>query len=219
VEADVSTRVLLLLVLALVPARAHAQTGWDVTATGGLFVGYTPRPEGSSGYQDLWFQNVHGGVILGRHLTPQLKLELEATGTTTGTQYRERLVYLPTSPYPYSTSSELATSVRSIGGAVTWQFGRNEWVHPFVHAGVSTDFDHVTTRTWEQLFVGNPGVPPQRVIEERRERSTTTHVRALLGGGAKVYFTPRGFVRTDARWTFDANRHNVAMRIGVGLDF
>ena len=213
------TRVLLLLVLSLVPTVATAQTAWDVTATGGLFAGYTPREDGPGGYQELWFQNVQGGVILGRHLTPHLKVEIEATGTTDGRQHRQTIVNVPGYPYPYPVGSELSTSVRSIAVAATWQFGRNEWVHPFVQVGLSTDFDRVTTRTWEQFLYGDRGTPPQRAVEERTERETSTHVRAVLGGGAKVYFGPRGFVRTDARWTFDSKRHNIAMRVGVGVDF
>lgn len=213
------TRVLLMLVIVFIPAAARAQTGWDVAATGGLFAGHVPRDAGAAGYQERWFQNVQGGVVLGRHLTRHLKLEIETTGTTGGPQFRERLVTVPGQPYPYFAGSEVSTSVRSIATAVTWQFRNNEWVHPFVQAGLTTDFDHVTTRTWEQFVSGDRGTPPQRVFEERIERETTTHVRAALGGGAKLYFTSRGFVRTDARWTFDTRRHNIAMRVGVGLDF
>ena len=215
------TRLMPLLIIAFVPAAAYAQPRWDVTASTGLFAGYTPRTRGI-GYQESWFQTVQGGVTIGRHLTPHLKLELEANGARAGTQFRERLVDVPGYPYPYPTGSEVTTSVRSLAAAVTWQFRNNEWVHPFVQAGVSGDFDRVTVRTWEQIFYGDlrGGVPPVRVAEERADGpTTTTTVRALLGGGAKVYWTPKAFVRSDARWTFDRERHNIALRLGVGVDF
>ena len=228
VEADVFTRVVLLLILAFVPWRAYGQTAvpvrtdWDIAATTGLFGGYRPRTEGGSGYQELWFQNVQGGITVGRYLTPHVKLELEATTTTGGTQFRERLVTVPGAPYPYPIGSEVRTSVSSIGAAVTWQFGNNEWVHPFVQAGVVTDFDRVTVRTWEQFVFGtpHPGAPPRRVVEERIDGPTTTRaVRALLGGGAKFYVTQKSFVRADGRWWFDRERQNVAARLGFGIDF
>jgi hypothetical protein len=41
----------------------------------------------------------------------------------------------------------------------------------------------------------------------------------VLGGGAKLYFNERAFVRTDARWSFDRQRQNLAMRLGLGIDF
>jgi hypothetical protein len=221
VEVEVLIRVLLTLVIAFVPGVVSAQSAWDSTGMAGLFAGRTPRSGDGSRYQDLWFHNVQGAAILGRHLTPHLKLELEASATGGGSQFRDRIVVVPGDPYPYPVGYEMTTSVRSIAAALTWQFRDNEWIHPFVQAGVSTDFDHVSTRTWEQYLFGQPrpGAPPQRIVEERIEEATTTHVRALLGAGAKFYFAPRGFVRSDARWTFDGSHSNIALRAGVGVDF
>jgi hypothetical protein len=228
VEVDVFTRVALLLILAFAPRAAYAQaeppvrTNWDIAGTTGLFAGYRPREDVGTGYQELWFQNVQGGITLGRYLTRHLKLELEATTTSGGNQYRARLVTAPGVPYPYPISSEVTTSVPSIAAAVTWQFRQNEWVHPFVQAGVTADFDRETVRTREQFVYGTPtpGAPPRRIVEERIEGPTTNRsLRAVLGGGAKLYVTPRTFVRTDGRWSFDRERQNVVARIGFGVDF
>ena len=215
------TRVAALLVFTFAPVVAQAQSAWDVTGIAGLLSGYTPRSDGTR-YQESWFQNAQGGVIIGRHLTPHLKVEVEATTTTKGNQYRDRSVAVPGYPYPYPIVSEVSTSVRSLAGAVTWQFRNNEWVHPFVQAGIAADFDRLTVRTWEQFFYGTrqPGAPPERIVEEHIEGPTTSRkLRAVLGGGAKVYFNERGFVRSDARWSFDRDRHNLALRVGVGIDF
>jgi hypothetical protein len=220
-EADVFTRSILLLVITLVPVSVVAQPRWDVTASTGLFAAHTPRT-GGTGYQDTWLQTVQGGLTLGRYLTPHLKVEVEANAAHAASQFRERLVNVPGYPFPYPTGSEVTTATRSLAAALTWQFRDNEWFHPFVQAGVSGDFDRVTVRTWEQIFYGDVrgGAPPVRVAEERVEGpTTTTTVRGLVAGGAKVYFTQAAFVRTDARWTFDRERHNVALRLGVGVDF
>jgi hypothetical protein len=217
-------RVVLLLALTFVPAAVSAQTPgrWDVAATAGLFTAYTPRAAGATGYQELWLQNIQGGAVVGHYLTPHLKLEFEGTATTGGTQFRERLISVSDYPYPYPVGSEVTTSIRSLAASVTWQFGHNEWIHPFVQAGVSTDFDRETVRTWEQFLGGTPrsGSPPERIVQEHVEGTTTTRrLRGLLGAGAKVYMTERAFVRTDARWSFDRQRHNLAVRIGAGVDF
>jgi hypothetical protein len=216
----VFTRATLVFVLTLVPLAADAQSVWDVSASTGLFSGHTPRTTGR-GYQDSWFQSVQGGLSIGRYITPHFKLEFDAAATNGGRQIRERLIDVPGYPYPYPIGSEVTTSVRSLGAAMVWQFADNAWVHPFLQAGVSTDFDRVTVRTWEQRVYGDPraGTPSLRVSEDRIEGPATTRaVRALLGGGAKFYVTENAFVRTDARWTFDRARHNLAFRIGFGID-
>ena len=219
------TRLVLLFVLAFVPAVANAQSPdigtWDVSATAGLLGGRTPRTEGGAGYYEEWFQCLQGAVTFGRYLTPHLKLEIEGSATTRGEQFRERLITIPGYAYPYPIGSEVFTSVRSLSATLGWQFRSNEWVHPFAQAGLTTDFDHVSIRTWDQFFNSDPrsGVVSLRVGEERIEQTTTAHVRGVVGGGAKIYFTERAFVRTDGRWTFDARRQNLVMRAGVGIDF
>jgi hypothetical protein len=219
---DVFTRVALSLVLTFIPLTAATQPKWDVAGTVGLFAGYTPRRDGRGGYQDTWFHNVLGGAIVGRHVNRDWKLELETTTTTAGTQFRERYIVVPDVPYPYPIGSEVTSSVTSVAVAVTHQFRDNEWVHPFVQVGVSADFDRVTVRTWEQFVCGTPrpGVPQQRLSVERIDGPTTsTFVRGLIGGGAKVYLSERAFVRPDARWSSDGRRHHFAFRLGLGVDF
>ena len=215
-------RITLLFVMAFVPSAAAAQSGWDIAATAGLFSGYTPRTGGSTfGYQETWFESAQGGVTVGRHVTPHVKVELDVSTTSGGTQLRERLVNVPGYAYPYPIASEVTTAVRSIAPSVVWQFRNNEWVHPFVHAGVSTDFDRMTVRTWEQIFYRDPrsGADPVRLAAESRDGPTTERrIRAVLGGGAKVYVLERAFVRTEGRWSFDRQRHNLAFRIGFGVD-
>ena len=219
------TRHVLLLILAFVPAVASAQVAqagaanWDIAATTGLFAGYAP--ESGSRYQELWFQNAQGGITFGRYMTPHVKLELEASATSKGTQFRDHTITVPGYPYSYPLTSEVTTTVRSLAASVVWQFRDNEWVHPFVQAGVSTDFDRVTVRTWEPVLISPyPGAPPIREVTERIDGpATTRELRGLLGGGAKVYLTQRLFIRSDGRWTFGRQRHNVAFRLGAGVDF
>lgn len=213
-------RFALALALALAPAVGETQPLWDITATMGLFAGHRPARD-HGGYQEDWFQAALGGVVLGRHLSRHVKVELEASGTTDGLQYVSRLVEVPGVPGRYPIASDAATSVRSIGGLVTWQFRNNEWVHPYVQAGMSADFDHTVLYTPEQYYYGDSrtGAPPRLIAESRIDEATTRHVRSAIGGGAKVYFRERAFVRTDARLTFAAGRENLQFRVGVGLDF
>lgn len=206
------------LALALTPALACAQghTRWDVAPLAGLFAGHTAA-EPAGGYQEEWFQAVQGGVTLGRYLTRHLKLGIEASGTTAGSRYLSRPVDLPGQPYPYWVSSDLSTSVRSFAGVVGWQFRDNEWVHPFIEAGVSVDVTRSRLYLPEYYLPRRDGAAitmPGDTLE-----TSDSGVRGVVGGGAKVYFRERAFVRTDARLTFETTRQALAFRVGVGVDF
>jgi hypothetical protein len=206
-------------VLVFVPAAAGAQPRWDGTGIAGFLAGHRVNGDGHSRQED-WFQAFQAGGVLGRYLSPHLKIEFEATATTTGTQYRSTEIAVPGSQYPYWITAEQRTSLRSLGAVVAWQFRDNEWVHPFVEAGVSADVDRTHLHTPEQFFPGDPrGGQPPRIAVASDERSTTARASALVGGGAKVYFSERGFVRTDARVSVARDRHNVMFRGGVGFDF
>ena len=210
----------MVLGLVLVPLAAEAQPVFDLTGLAGFFAGRQPPGDGP-GFRQDWIQAAQGGVVFGSYLSRHLKFEIEVTGTTTGTRYVSREIVVPGSPYPYWITSEHEHAVRSIGGVAAWQFRDNEWVHPFLEAGLSADFDRLVVRTPEQVFPGDPrsGSTPVRVGETSTEESTTTRARGVIGGGAKAYFNERAFVRTDFRLTFDQHRLNVAFRGGVGIDF
>jgi hypothetical protein len=210
----------MVLGLALVPLASEAQPLFDLTGLAGFFAGRQP-PRDDPGSRQDWIQAAQGGVVFGHYLSRHLKLEIEVSGTTSGTRYVSRQIALPGSPYPYWLTSEHEHSVRSIGGVAAWQFRDNEWVHPFLEAGLSADFDRLTVRTPEHFLPGDPrsGSMPIRIGEPRSGESTTTRARGVIGGGAKAYFNERAFVRTDFRLTFDQHRLNVAFRGGVGVDF
>jgi hypothetical protein len=203
------------------PATAPAQPAWDIAAFAGVLAGSAPL-ERDEPYGDDWLHTGQGGVIVGRHVTTHLKVEFEASATGSASRFVQQFVTAPGIPYPYPVGSEVITSVRSLVGAVTWQFFDNEWVHPFVTAGVAADFERRGLHVWEQRYY--PGDPRSTgsvlVAADRREGPETSRVlRGLFGGGAKLYVHERAFIRADGRLAIGANAHNVAFRIGVGLDF
>jgi hypothetical protein len=209
-----------LLILGL-PAASNAQPAWDASAFAGVFAGSVPTP-GDARYSDDWFHTGQAGVIVGRHITSHLKVELEAAVTGGGRQFVTRFVTVPGIASPYPVGSEVTTAVRTLVGAATWQFFDNEWVHPFVTAGVAADFERRSVHVWEQRYY--PTDPrtssPVIVAADRRDGPETSRVmRALLGGGAKLYVNERAFIRADGRVSLGADAHNVALRIGVGFDF
>jgi hypothetical protein len=223
-EADVLRHLRLSLVLTFLaaPSGAGAQGQWDVAGIAGLFAAHSPEPQ-MRGYHEDWFHTGQGGVIIGRHFTPNLKLEFEAMRTGNGTQHIERYVSIPGYAFPYPVGSKAHKSIASIGTTVTWQFFENQWAHPFVQAGVAAEFDRRVVNTWaQQFYSGDPrqGGTVINVAERRIEGpDTTTAARAVVGGGVKMYVSPRLFVRTDGRAALSPRRQHVSFRIGFGADF
>ena len=209
---------LAVMVLAFSSTAAEAQKRWDVAGTAGLFISHVDASD-AGGYSEDWDNTAQGAVVFGRYLTRQFKLELEASTTTRGVQYRSIPITIPELPYPYFISSEVRTSVRSLSGAAVWQFGDNEWVHPFVLAGVSADWDDADVYVPPQSYRSDPRVTAIPITDGRSESRTTQHVRGVFGGGAKLYFTERAFVRSDARLTWSPSRQSLVVRAGVGIDF
>jgi hypothetical protein len=212
----------LTIVLLVFPVVAAAQPHWDAAGTAGVLGSHSPDVDGRR-HVDDWFHVAQGGLIVGRHVSTHLKVEIDASVSTAGRQYVEWQVNVPGFPYPYPLVAELRTSVRSLGAALTWQFGDNDWVHPFVRGGVSADFERQHTRTWDQvIYRTDPsGVSvPLRVAGPDAEGAvTTTTARVTAGGGAKFYVSPRLFVRSEGMLAWGRARQNVVLRVGLGLDF
>jgi hypothetical protein len=206
------------LALTLSSTAAEAQKRWDVAGTAGLFTSHVDASD-AGGYSEDWDNTVQGAVVFGRYLSNQLKLELEASTTSRGVQYRSIPVTIPELPYPYLIFSEVRTSVRSLSGVVAWQFGHNEWVHPFVLAGVSADWDDADVYVPPQSYRSDPRVSSIPITDGRTESRTTQQVRGIFGGGAKLYFTERAFVRSDGRLTWSGDRQSLTFRAGLGIDF
>ena len=208
------------LLVAGVPVESDAQSAWDVAAFAGVFAGSVPLDR-KEPYADDSFHTGQAGVIVARHLTRHLKVEFEASGTGRGSQFVHQLVTVPGLTFPYPVGSEVTTSVRTLVGAVAWQFFDNEWVHPFLIAGVAADFERRSVHVWEQRYYpGDPRTGPVLVAAARREGPDTSRVmRGLFGGGAKLYVHERAFIRADGRMSIGAHTPNVAFRIGVGVDF
>lgn len=217
---------LCVLVLLFIGAEAGAQTAsnpsrWDVAASTGVFVGHPAIADGDT-YDD-WYQSATLGVTVGRYLTPHVKVEGELTLGGEGSRYGQRVVQVPgLGPYPVST--EHLTRTNSVSGALVWQFFENQWVHPFVFAGASVDFDRRGFHTWHQsYFRGDPRIAGNEIFVSRDETvyiGTDRTVRGLIGGGAKLYVGSRAFFRADTRLGIGAaDSGHVAFRLGFGVDF
>jgi hypothetical protein len=190
---------------------------WDAAVLAGAFLG---RPDATSarGY-DEWFGTPQVVLVGGRHLTTHLKGEVEVFTTGEGRQFVQEPLVLPNSPLPIFVSSERLTRVSAVQASLVYQFFENQWAHPFVQMGVIAASQRVRLRRWPQQVRVGPA-PTDVVLAGGDEGpATANHVGIVVGTGAKLYVTPRLFVRADTQLTALTTATHLVFRAGLGLDF
>lgn len=203
------------------PAPPTEARAWDAA---GLVGALWARPDTPviDRYGDYWYDTVHAGLVVGRHLSPHFKIEVEVSTSGEGRQRLQDFITVPNVPTLVPVWFDQVTTLRQGSATLVWQFLENQWVHPFVQAGVAADVERVRARMEPQtVFIRDPWLPGSRVdvaVASERETTTTT-ARLVIGGGAKMYVTERAFVRTDARYAGGARGHHVVVRVGAGVDF
>ena len=104
-----------------------------------------------------------------------------------------------------------------------WQFFDNQWIHPYLLAGLSVDAVRKKTVALEKFqFNGDPRLPGSRVrvVQPRTEGPDTTLRAGLVaGGGAKLYFSSNVFANTTLLVTRSMSSTSVSWVAGLGMDF
>jgi hypothetical protein len=214
------------LVVLTSPVPSAAQTAapphrWDAGVATGLFLGH-PSEFHEQNFDD-WYNAAMFAISAGRYLTAHLKAEGEVVISGQGERYVTRRVPIAgLGNYPIYGEHRARTN--TVAGTIAWQFFENQWVHPFVFTGVSLDFDRGRLYTPRQSqYRGDPRLPGSEVLiaeEGTEDLGTAKHVRGILGVGVKMYFTPQAFFRADSRIGVGGQGSgNVALRLGVGVDF
>jgi hypothetical protein len=165
-----------------------------------------------------WFDAATFGAEVGYHLTPHLRVELDASATTDGTVFIQEPIVVPNQPFPLYRYGEYRFRTTSVAAGALYQFGENRWFHPFLGGGVETVRERARFELDQQWpCAGLPCAPFPLPVEE------TVSYRAFpfATGGFKWYMTERAFVRSDLRSTFSRARgvDAVTWRIGIGADF
>jgi len=205
----------LLTLPAVSAAQQPSGTSWDFSGTTGLFTAQV-REQYRQPY-DQWSHAAQAAIAVGRYLTPHFKVEAELAANTVGRQSIFRTIVVPGIVPPVYVSGEALTRTQSAAATAVWQFFDNDWVHPFVTAGVTIDRERVNAEYPPQRWFTATGtaVAPQLP----NEASSSVVARARLGAGAKFYLRERVFIRTDAQVALGTPGHHLALRIGAGFDF
>jgi opacity protein-like surface antigen len=169
--------------------------------------------------QRHWHGSLLLGARVGHYWTDHLKTEVEASWDSP----RSREVYENIERQggtTYALSDYRAHDTR-IGVVQVFQFGRNEWVHPYVGVGADVVRRVAITERLEQSRTVY--IPPNRqvpvTIPASREEKTTVFAQAVLKTGLKMYVSERVFFNTELKFGVRRDIDQVVWKFGLGVDF
>ena len=210
-----STMFSLSAILALAP-NASAQQPVPVTAIGRWDVAgqlaLLNRNKSELGSRwDHWYEAPLIQGSAGHYWTPHFKTELEIATSGQGTigveenlRYREHMLREST-----------------VGATAVYQFLDNQWVHPFVGAGLEVARERHVAESLPSSIERFPTTAlPLTLRPVPAIDNVSYSMRPLVTGGFKFYVSQRAFVRTEVRTSFSTDRPlAIQWRGGVGIDF
>jgi opacity protein-like surface antigen len=196
------------------PEAAPPRKSWDAAIT---IAAAEVRPgQNDARSYDNWFFQGRYAVQVGGYWTAHVKTELEFAKFGEGSILLQDYAPLPGSPYSFPYTLESRHQLDQLQLRMTYQFGDNAWVHPYVSAGVFGTRD-----TWgyhtdlHYIPAGAVGVIDDHSSSDRRNEFDFGLAAAA---GAKIYVARHGFINTGFNWTGGSQR-TFTMFAGVGVDF
>jgi hypothetical protein len=217
-----------LLAALLVPGEAIAQTiaaapdalgfrKWDVGGSYGILF--------ASNREELPFYGNDSGLVwtvdAGRYMTTHLKADIGLMLMPSFRDYDRdlqdfRVAGLPAN-YTFVALTQTTVRPTSLAAAATYQFRDNEFMHPYVSAGVRMVWQAEHTVRSQQTVTINRVSYPVPAIDDR---NTSLTARPFVTGGFKSYFNERTFMRSELLWAMGPQGFSHAtLRIGAGVDF
>lgn len=182
-----------------------------------LSVGWAGSEYDTSSSYDRWRGSLLLNITAGRYWTDHLKTEFEIGWLDAGTTevYTDlQIGGVPT----YALVQFDARDVR-IGAAQLYQFGRNQWVHPYLGVGVDVIARQTTKRRPQQTRDYPPPRGAPIVIPPLDERDSVVLAQPFLNAGLKMYASERMFFTTALKLGITHDVDHAVWRIGVGFDF
>ena len=165
-----------------------------------------------------WFGSLLASANAGHYWTDHWKTEVEAAWSSPGTREVYENIQRDGN-YTYAIANYKADDVR-IGVAQLYQFGRNQWVHPYVGIGADVVHRHAAVDRPAQVrtvYVRNGTIPVE--IPASSERRTTVFAQAVLKTGLKMYVSEKTFFNTELKFVVRDEVDHVVWTIGLGRDF
>ena len=187
---------------------------WDLSGSLGLMNIAMRRSE--EPWRGDWDHKFEYRADVGRYWTTHLKTEFTA-GTSNRSDDYEVETFPSGTPSPVYAYTFVERRVTMLGPALTWQFGENAFMHPYVTGGMQVwvvQQHRVRTADTYRYGLSVNLVPP---IDER---TTSVLGRPFVAGGFKSYISRKAFVRSEARAAFSSRGvRQVSVLAGIGVDF
>jgi opacity protein-like surface antigen len=168
--------------------------------------------------QRRWHGSLLVGLSGGHYWTDHLKTEVEASWNSP----REREIYETIERqggYTYALSDYRGYDIR-VGVVQLYQFGRNEWVHPYLGVGADVVRREASVERLPQsrtVFLQNRNIPVN--IPAASERTTTVFAHAVFKTGLKMYVSEKAFFNTEVKFGVRRDVDHLVWKIGMGVDF
>jgi hypothetical protein len=165
-----------------------------------------------------WHGSLLVGLSGGHYWTDHLKTEVETSWTRPPTAEIFEAIERQ-GAYAYALSDYRAQDVR-FGVVQLYQFGRNEWIHPYVGLGADIVRRQATierNRQSSTVYLQNRSIPVE--IPASSERKTSVFAQAVVKTGLKMYVTERAFFNTELKLGVRNDVDHIVWKFGIGVDF
>jgi hypothetical protein len=170
---------------------------------------------------DRWRGSLLLGVSGGHYWTDHAKTDIEVgwNSAANSETYQDLVVGgVRTSTRATYRARDLRVSIAQV-----YQFGRNEWIHPYIGVGADLVRRKVTfdrpAQTGYPIQFSSQARPPNTVIPAERRIETDVFARPFAKTGLKMYASERLFFVTELKLGFAPDLDHVVWKLGLGFDF
>ena len=208
--------VLAMLIVSVTPAFAAAQPSLpanDVQTA----IGWSGADHEHIEHRQ-WYGSLLAGLSVGHYWSDHAKTEVDTGWSSPGS--RELFENIEREGYTAYAISHYKARDAKIGVTQLYQFGRNQWVHPYVGVGVDLVQRRVSVQRPEQtrtVFLRNANIPVQ--VPASNVQKTTFFAHAVLKTGLKMYISEKTFFVTELKFGIRRDVDHAVWKIGMGRDF
>jgi len=170
-------------------------------------------------YND-WRSQFGAGAAAGWYWTDHHKTQVDFVTTTGASVYSSEQIVVAPQQQTFLTTVRRYESQR-ISLTQLYQFGRNQWVHPFLGAGLDIVHEQSSRRD-DPVYWYDSIARQSRLARESMQHGKESEIvaRGVVTAGVKAYVSRNVFALTDLR--VGVGRHgvqDVQWRFGLGADF
>ena len=210
-------------VLLGIVTSAEAQTRdlkkWEVSGSASLLQAH-PGSTDEGRYQDDWYTEGRYAFAIGRYWTEHLKSEVEYARSGEGSLYHQETRSFP-GPADYPFYFESYHRLEQVSARMVWQFGTNNWVHPYVSGGLVGDRERQRVHIPQQYQYPSGRAGDRVLLVDEQNPAPTSEYRVgfTAATGAKIYMTRNTFFNTGVIATYSKPAATISFLAGLGIDF